>query len=77
MGISEKVLGVDHPDVADTLINLADLYSENSDERAEPLYLRALEIRQTTLGSDHPAVAAIRDALSERATLKAPPSAGQ
>ena len=57
--IREKQLGRDHPDVAQTLNNLANLYSvmcRYSD--AEPLFRRSLEIFEKQLGRDHPDVAA-------------------
>ena len=46
-------------DVATSLNNLALLY-ENQDQYmpAEPLYKRALQIQEKTLGPEHPAVAA-------------------
>ena len=41
-----------------TLNNLASMYREQGlYDRAEPLYLRALEIRERALGKDHPSVA--------------------
>ena len=56
--IYKQNLGEKHPDVADTLNDLADLYSGNFKfAKAEPLYERALEIRKHTLGMDHPEVA--------------------
>jgi len=51
-------LGSDHPDVANSLNNLAGLYrNQGRYSEAEPLYKRALSIREKVLGSDHPDVA--------------------
>jgi CHAT domain-containing protein/Flp pilus assembly protein TadD len=53
------VLGVEHPDYAWSLNNLAILYKElGSYEIAEPLYLQAKAVREKVLGSDHPLYAA-------------------
>ena len=55
LAIREKVLGRDHPDVARSLNNLADLYERQARyDDAEPLYRRALAIREAALGPDHP-----------------------
>jgi len=49
------VLGRDHPDVARSLNNLADLFERQGHYAdAEPLYQRAVAIRERALGSDHP-----------------------
>jgi len=51
-------LGTDHPDVAQSLNNLAVLYeSQGRYNDAEPLFLQSLEIRKRQLGTDHPDVA--------------------
>ena len=51
-------LGEEHPDVATSLNNLADLYrAQGKYAEAEPLYLRALAIREKQLGAEHPHVA--------------------
>lgn len=56
--IREKLLGVNHPEVARSLNHLGNLLFEKSDYvKAEPLYQRALEIRKKALGGDHPSVA--------------------
>ncbi|CAN0599470.1 unnamed protein product, partial [Laminaria digitata] len=52
--IREKVLGPEHPEVAQSLNNRAGV--GNYDE-AEPLYKRAIVIVEAKLGSDHPHVA--------------------
>ena len=58
LAIRQKVLGPSHPDVADSLNNLAFLYDTKGDyAKAEPLYQRALVIDERALGPDHPNVA--------------------
>ena len=58
LAIQEAALGKNHPDVATSLNNLADLYMEQGlYGRAEPLYQRALAIREAALGKNHPDVA--------------------
>ena len=52
----ESVLGPDHPDVSQSLNNLAALYNDRKQyERAEPLYEKALQIRLQVnrLGSEN------------------------
>ena len=54
----ERQLGVEHPNVASSLNNLAGLYKlQGKYSEAEPLYLRSLEIWERQLGADHPYVA--------------------
>jgi CHAT domain-containing protein len=58
LAIREAALGKNHPDVAQSLNNLATLYSDQGMYgQAEPLYQRALAIREAALGTDHPNVA--------------------
>ena len=58
LGIYEKALGKDHPNVATSLNNLALLLaSQGKYVEAEPLYRRALAIKEKALGPDHPDVA--------------------
>ncbi|MDD3562294.1 MAG: tetratricopeptide repeat protein [Candidatus Cloacimonetes bacterium] len=53
--IRESVLGAEHPDTADSLHNLANLYqAQGQYAKAEPLYLQALQIREQVLGREHP-----------------------
>ena len=55
LDIREKALGKDHPDTANSLNNLAELYNKQGKYvEAEPLYKRALDIREKELGKDHP-----------------------
>jgi Tfp pilus assembly protein PilF len=58
LAILEKALGPDHPDVANSLNNLAALYQKqgrNAD--AEPLYKQSVAILERSLGPDHPEIA--------------------
>ncbi len=65
LAIFEKALGPDHPDVAQALTNLAELYrAQGAYERAEPLFERALAISEKALGPDHPNVAALLNNLA-------------
>jgi tetratricopeptide (TPR) repeat protein len=51
----EDRLGPEHPDTATALNSLAEFYRERGRyEEAEPLYQRALEMREKVLGLDHP-----------------------
>jgi tetratricopeptide (TPR) repeat protein len=51
-------LGPEHPYVATSLNNLAQLYqAQGQYGKAEPLYQRALAIRDKALGPEHPEVA--------------------
>jgi len=57
--IRERALGPDHPDVVESLNNLAILYDAmGAYGQAEPLYQRALKIDEKALGVDHLEVAA-------------------
>jgi len=59
LAILEKALGVDHPDVARTLNNLAALLQSQGDyDGARPLYERSLAIGEKALGPNHLEVAA-------------------
>ncbi len=58
MAFREKALGLEHPDVAQSLNNLAVLYeAQGKYAAAEPLYKRSLAIRGKALGPEHPDVA--------------------
>jgi tetratricopeptide (TPR) repeat protein len=66
LAIREKALGPAHPDVANSLNNLAALYEALGDyAKAEPLFLRSLAIKQKALGPEHPDVALSRNNLAE------------
>lgn len=55
--IRSTQLGADHPDTAASLNNLAGLYeSMGRYSEAEPLYGRALEIKQKVLPENHPSL---------------------
>jgi tetratricopeptide (TPR) repeat protein len=66
LGIYERAVGPDHPDVATGLNNLATLYeAQGRYEEAEPLYKRALGIYEKAVGPDHPNVARSLNNLAE------------
>ncbi|MGH6848648.1 MAG: tetratricopeptide repeat protein, partial [Methylocella sp.] len=59
LSIREKTLGSDHPDVGESVNNLAQLYAAQGQyAKAEPLHQRALAIAEKALGPEHPHVAA-------------------
>ena len=63
--IDEATFGGDHPDVAESLNNMAELYYRTKRYReARPLFERALAIRERVLGEDHPRTATTRDWLA-------------
>ena len=54
----EKALGPDHPDVAESLTNIAILYNQQMNfAKAQPLYERALRIYEKARGPEHADVA--------------------
>ena len=58
LAIREKLLGAEHPAVADSLHLVAVIYDDKHEyAKAEPLNQRALAIREQALGPDHPDVA--------------------
>ena len=64
--VAEQNVGIDHPDVAVSLNNLAVLYTHQGHyAQAEPLYKRALAIDEKALGPDHPYVAISLNNLAE------------
>ena len=65
MAIREETLGKDHPDVAQSLNNLALIYEQLGQTKlAETLYQRARGIVETGLGQDHPDLANILNNLA-------------
>jgi tetratricopeptide (TPR) repeat protein len=55
LAIREKLFASEHPDVADSLNNLASAYqAQGNYSEALSKYQRALEIREKVLGSEHP-----------------------
>ncbi|MEO1373662.1 MAG: tetratricopeptide repeat protein [Cyanobacteria bacterium J06635_10] len=65
LAIREKVLGKEHPSVATTLNNLANLYQKQGNyAKAESLYQRALRIDEKILGNEHPYVAITLNSLA-------------
>jgi tetratricopeptide (TPR) repeat protein len=66
LAIREKILGPDHPDVAEGLNNLAALYYlQGQYAQAEPLYQRSLAIWEEALGVNHVNVALSLNNLAE------------
>ncbi|AFY41701.1 tetratricopeptide repeat protein [Nostoc sp. PCC 7107] len=64
--ITKKRLGEEHPDVATSLNNLADLYySQGRYSEAEPLCIDALALTLKLLGEEHPDVANSLNNLAE------------
>jgi tetratricopeptide (TPR) repeat protein len=58
LSLRQRLLGEDHPSVATSYNNLAELYYyQGRYAEAEPLYQTALSLRQRLLGEDHPSVA--------------------
>jgi serine/threonine protein kinase len=65
LAIREKVLGREHPDVAESLSGLAGALSLKRIEEAERLAKRSLSIREKALGENHPDVAESLSSLTE------------
>ncbi len=64
MQLRQRLLGEEHPDVATTYNNLAELYySQGRYSEAEALFQKALEIAELSLAVDHPHTAIIRENL--------------
>ena len=64
LALGEIELGRNHPDVAKSLNNLAELYQHlGRNNEAEPLYKRSLAIWQTSYGPNHPYFAKVLDNL--------------
>lgn len=57
LAIQEELWGPNHPYVATSLNNLAELYRQGKYAQAEPLYQRALAIWEQTFGPEHTYVA--------------------
>jgi tetratricopeptide (TPR) repeat protein len=53
--MKQELLGASHPSIANSMYNLAELYcSQGRYEEAEPLYVKALELAEVSLGKEHP-----------------------
>jgi serine/threonine protein kinase len=65
LAIRERVLGREHPDVAESLSGLAGALSLKRIEEAERLAKRSLSIREKALGENHPDVAESLSSLTE------------
>jgi tetratricopeptide (TPR) repeat protein len=56
--VCQKLLGQEHPYIADSIVHLADLYgAQLRYEESEVLYLQALQMFQNVFGQEHPSVA--------------------
>jgi tetratricopeptide (TPR) repeat protein len=63
--IRERLLGTEHPDVTESIDNLASIYTGRGEyDKTEPLYSRALAVREKALGNDHPDTADSLNSLS-------------
>ena len=66
LDIRKETLGLHHPDVAQSMSNLALVYSDQGKyDQAEPLYQQALAICENSLGPEHPDVARNLNNLAE------------
>ena len=66
LAIKEKPLGLDHHDVALSVVKLAQLrVVQEQPEKAEPLYRRSLAIPERALGPSHPDVAKMLENLAK------------
>ena len=66
LSIWQQGLGPEHAGVVTSRDNLAALYAAQGQYgEAEPLYLRALALREQMLGPDHPEIAARLSSLAE------------
>ena len=62
--MKKRLLEDNHPDVAQSLNNLAELYSSQGKyAEAEPLYLQSLAIAEQALGKNHPNTIIFRENL--------------
>ncbi|MFQ3582204.1 MAG: tetratricopeptide repeat protein [Chloracidobacterium sp.] len=65
LAIREAHLGAEHPDVAQSLTNLAMFYRLRGNyQAAEPLYQRALEVIEKARGPEHPDVAMVLNSIA-------------
>lgn len=65
LSIQEAALGLDHPEVADTLQEMAiTLQGQGLKQQAEPVLRQCLAIRSHALGMQHPDTAAVLHALA-------------
>ena len=65
LAIREKALGLEHPAVAESLYDLAELYhAQGKYGEAEPGYRRAIAILENALGPKHPDVATVLESLA-------------
>ncbi|MCL1937955.1 MAG: tetratricopeptide repeat protein [Candidatus Azobacteroides sp.] len=66
LSISEKVLGIEHPDTATTYNNIAEVYYAQGDyDQALEYHTKALNIREKVLGKEHPDTATTYNNIAE------------
>ena len=66
LGIWTRLLGANHPDVANCQLTLADLYNiQGRHDKAEGLYREALRVRKQTFGPVHTEVAEVMDRIGQ------------
>ena len=64
LALYKQLLGEAHPDVAQSLNNLAFLYANQGlYQQAEPLLVQALELCTRLLGSEHPNTQSVQQGL--------------
>ena len=72
LAIRKKMLGEEHPDVAQSLNNLAALYeNQGKYDEAEKMFEESLAIRKKMLGEEHPDVAKVSTILLHCTKTKA------
>jgi tetratricopeptide (TPR) repeat protein len=73
--LKKRLLEDNHPDVAQSLNNLAELYrSQGRYPEAEPLYLEALDLYKRLLGDNHPNTKTCRNNLQRLRQQQKPTS---
>ena len=64
--LKENILGEKHPDTASSCNGLAVLYTRQGEyDKAEQLYLKAIDIAKIALGENHPTVKIYRSNLDK------------
>ncbi|MBD2289638.1 tetratricopeptide repeat protein, partial [Microcystis wesenbergii FACHB-1317] len=75
LDLTKRLLGYNHPHVAQSLNNLAYLYnSQGRYTEAEPLYLEALDLYKQLLGDNHPNTKTCRNNLQRLRQQQKPTS---
>ena len=66
LSIEEKVLGLEHPDVAMSYCNIGDVYyCKGNYDMALDYYKKALSILEVVYGANHSYVIDVRDSIEE------------